>query len=91
MINDDVSLPAVQRMLDHDSPEMTARYARIKDQTLRREGERYQQRINIVGSQTDAWKSYFNGGLFNFANAGTAAASSATRQPRLSGRAAPAS
>lgn len=49
MINNDVSLPAVQRMLDHDSPEMTARYACIKDQTLRREWERYQQRINVRG------------------------------------------
>lgn len=49
MINNDVSLPAVQRMLDHDSPEMTARYVRIKDQSLRREWERYQQRINIAG------------------------------------------
>ena len=28
---------------------MTARYAQIKDQTLRREWERYQQRINIRG------------------------------------------
>jgi integrase len=49
MINNDVSLPAIQRMLDHDSPEMTARYARIKDQTLRREWQRYQERINIQG------------------------------------------
>jgi len=49
MINNNVSMPAVQRMLDHDSPEMTARYARIKDQTLRREWERYQQRINVRG------------------------------------------
>jgi integrase len=49
MINNDVSLPAIQRMLDHDSPEMTLRYARIKDQTLRREWERYQQRITIQG------------------------------------------
>jgi integrase-like protein len=49
MINNDVSLPAIQRMLDHDSPEMTLRYARIKDQTLRREWEAYQQRINIQG------------------------------------------
>lgn len=30
MINNDVSMPAVQRMLDHDSPEMTARYARAR-------------------------------------------------------------
>jgi hypothetical protein len=26
---------SVRRLLDHDSPEMTARYATIKDQTLR--------------------------------------------------------
>ncbi|UTI63908.1 site-specific integrase [Paraconexibacter antarcticus] len=49
MINNDVSLPAIQRMLDHDSPQMTLRYARIKDQTLRREWERYQDRITIRG------------------------------------------
>lgn len=49
MINNNVSLPAIQRMLDHDSAEMTLRYARIKDQTLRREWERYQDRITIQG------------------------------------------
>jgi integrase len=49
MINNDVSMDVVQRMLDHGSPEMTARYATIKDQTLRREWERFQQRINIAG------------------------------------------
>jgi integrase len=49
MINNEVSLDVVQRMLDHGSPEMTARYATIKDQTLRREWERFQQRINVRG------------------------------------------
>jgi integrase len=49
MINNDVPQPAVQRMLDHDSAEMTARYARIHDQTLRREWQRYQDRINVEG------------------------------------------
>ena len=49
MINNEVSLHTVQRMLDHASAEMTARYATIKDQTLRREWERFQQRINIRG------------------------------------------
>lgn len=49
MINNEVPLPAIQRMLDHQSPEMTLRYARIKDQTLRREWERYQQRVTITG------------------------------------------
>jgi Phage integrase family len=49
MINNEVPLDVVQRMLDHGSPEMTARYATIQDQTLRREWERFQQRINIRG------------------------------------------
>ena len=49
MINNEVPMDVVQRMLDHGSPEMTARYATIKDQTLRREWERFQQRINIHG------------------------------------------
>ena len=49
MINNEVSQPTVQRLLDHSSPTMTARYAHIKDQTLRREWERYQQRVNIQG------------------------------------------
>jgi integrase len=38
MINNEVSLDVVQRTLDHGSPEMTARYATIKDQTLRANG-----------------------------------------------------
>jgi len=49
MINNEVSQPTVQRLLDHSSPAMTARYAHIKDETLRREWERYQQRVNIRG------------------------------------------
>ena len=49
MINNDVSMDVVQRMLDHGSPEMTARYATIKDQTLRRVWERFQRRVNIAG------------------------------------------
>jgi hypothetical protein len=49
MINNEVPIDTVQRMLDHASPEMTARYATIKDQTLRREWERDQKRINIRG------------------------------------------
>jgi integrase len=49
MINNEVPLETVRRMLDHASPEMTARYATIKDQTLRREWERFQQRVNVHG------------------------------------------
>jgi integrase len=49
MVNNEVPIDTVQRMLDHSSPQMTLRYATIKDQTLRREWERYQERINIRG------------------------------------------
>jgi len=49
LVNNEVPLDTVQRLLEHNSPEMTARYAQIKDQTLRREWERYQQRINVRG------------------------------------------
>ena len=49
MINNEVPLDTVRRMLDHASPEMTIRYATIKDQTLRREWERFRERVNIHG------------------------------------------
>jgi hypothetical protein len=49
LVNNEVPLDTVRRLLDHNSPEMTARYAQIKDATLRREWERYQHRINIRG------------------------------------------
>ena len=49
LVNNEVSLETIRRLLNHASPEMTARYATIKDATLRREWERYQQRINISG------------------------------------------
>jgi integrase len=49
LVNNEVPLDTVRRLLDHNSPEMTARYAQIKDQTLRREWERYQHRINVRG------------------------------------------
>jgi Phage integrase family len=49
MINNEVPIDTIQRMLDHSSPQMTACYATINDQTLRREWERYQDRINVSG------------------------------------------
>ncbi|MCA1699513.1 MAG: site-specific integrase [Actinobacteria bacterium] len=49
LVNHEVPLDTIRRLLDHDSPAMTARYAQVKDQTLRREWERYQERINIRG------------------------------------------
>jgi len=49
MINNGVPQIAVQQLLDHESPRMTNIYARLHDQTLRAEFDRYQQRINIRG------------------------------------------
>lgn len=49
LVNNQVPLDTVRRLLDHDSAEMTARYATIKDETLRREWERFRERINIRG------------------------------------------
>lgn len=49
MINNDVPMDTVQFMLDHASPEMTARYATVKRETVRRIWERYQERINVRG------------------------------------------
>jgi integrase len=51
MVNADVPLQVVQQMLDHSSLEMTAHYARIHDATLRREWEKWQQRVNIRGER----------------------------------------
>ena len=49
MVNNDVDLFSVQSLLDHDSPDMTMRYARLNMETLRRKWEQAQQRINIRG------------------------------------------
>src|ERR1017187_7590146 len=52
MVNNDVDLFSVQSLLDHDSPDMTLRYARLNMQTLRRKWEEAQQRINVRAKQT---------------------------------------
>lgn len=49
MINNDVPLAVIRRLLDHSSTAMTEVYARLSDQTLKREWEKYNQRINIRG------------------------------------------
>jgi hypothetical protein len=48
LINADVPQEVVRRLLDHQSPEMTARYARLRDDTIRRHWERA-RKINIQG------------------------------------------
>jgi hypothetical protein len=49
MVNNDIDLFSVQSLLDHDSPDMTMRYARMNMETLRRKWEEAQRRINIRG------------------------------------------
>ncbi|MFG1626229.1 tyrosine-type recombinase/integrase [Kribbella sp. NPDC049227] len=48
LINADVPQEVVRRLLDHESPEMTARYARLRDDTIRRHWERA-SKVNIAG------------------------------------------
>jgi integrase len=48
LINADVQQEVVRRLLDHESHEMTARYARLKDETVRRHWEQA-RKINIHG------------------------------------------
>jgi integrase len=48
LINRDVPQEVVRRILDHESPEMTARYARLHDTTVRRHWENA-RKVNISG------------------------------------------
>ena len=48
MINRDVPQEVVRRILDHDSSEMTAHYARLHDTTVRRHWEQA-RKVNIAG------------------------------------------
>ena len=48
LINNDVPQHVVQKILDHDSPEMTAHYARLSDTTVRRHWEAA-RKVNTQG------------------------------------------
>lgn len=49
MINNNVPTTVISRLLDHSSIAMTEIYARLEDETLKREWEKYNQRVNIKG------------------------------------------
>jgi len=51
MVNEGVPLPVIQRVLDHASIAMTARYAYLDDETVRREITRFHERVNIRGER----------------------------------------
>jgi site-specific recombinase XerD len=51
MVNEGVPLPVIQRVLDHASIAMTARYAHLDDETVKREIVSFQERVNIRGER----------------------------------------
>jgi site-specific recombinase XerD/ferredoxin len=51
MVNENIPLPVIAQVLDHRSLEMTARYARLHDQTIKREVTRWHERVNIRGER----------------------------------------
>lgn len=51
MVNSGVPLTVIQRVLDHQSIGMTARYAQLQDETLRREVQQWHERVNVRGER----------------------------------------
>jgi Phage integrase family len=51
LVNDGVPLPVIQRVLDHASIEMTARYAEVHDETVRGHVMRWHERVNVRGER----------------------------------------
>jgi hypothetical protein len=49
MVNQGVPQHAIQQFYGHASPEMTAHYAKLHDQTLRREFDAFRERVNRRG------------------------------------------
>jgi len=57
MLNSGVPQNVVQDYFGHASPEMTAHYAKLLDQTLRREFDAFRQRVNRHGDVLDVMPS----------------------------------
>ncbi len=51
MVNENIPLTVIQEVLDHGSMEMTARYARLHEQTIKREVARWHERVNVRGER----------------------------------------
>jgi Phage integrase family len=51
MVNDNIPLTVIQDVLDHGSVEMTARYARMRDETVRQAVRRWHERVNVRGER----------------------------------------
>lgn len=51
LINDGVPITVVAKMLDHNSLQMTSRYAHLHDKTLRDEVKKWHERVNARGEK----------------------------------------
>jgi integrase/ferredoxin len=51
MVNDKIPLTVIQEVLDHGSIEMTARYARMQEETIKQAVKRWHERVNIRGER----------------------------------------
>jgi len=51
LVNEGVPLPVIQRVLDHGSIRMTARYAHLDDETVKREMDSFHDRVNVRGER----------------------------------------
>ena len=51
MVNEKIPLTVIQDVLDHSSIEMTARYARLRDETIKQAVKRWHERVNIRGER----------------------------------------
>jgi len=51
MVNENIPLTVIQDVLDHGSIEMTARYARMRDETIKRAVTRWHERVNVRGER----------------------------------------
>ena len=51
MVNENIPLTVIQDVLDHGSIEMTARYARLREETVKQAVKRWHERVNIRGER----------------------------------------
>ena len=51
MVNENIPLTVIQDVLDHGSIEMTARYARMREETVKQAVKRWHERVNIRGER----------------------------------------
>jgi Phage integrase family len=51
LVNDGIALPVIQKVLDHESLEMTARYARVADDTVSTALAGWRERVNVRGER----------------------------------------